>query len=169
MRSVPSESAKSLCPFDCSNGHGECPSWAQLLEGDPGSTSASQSEPSWIGIDAVLRCLCANTTSNDEPPEYAGRYCEASLAGINRGNLGPLRPGEWRAHQYNVGDGDPVKLSVELTVMPPVHCCSVLDPMSQCRSPGICTVHQRVKTTPPYVLRSKRFSSLHDATRADNS
>lgn len=112
------DSVRKLCPFDCSDDQGTCPDLDPNIVDDSESTAATKTISAWNGVDDQLRCKC-NTRKNREQPEYAGRFCQAVLEGVNFKPLVQLKPGEWRAHQFNVREGESETLSVQLTVPPP--------------------------------------------------
>jgi hypothetical protein len=115
IRAVPEGSTTKLCPFDC-NTRGTChslPDLFGLFEADAASGVAAPPQSAWVGVDDHLTCMC---DSANKGPQFTGRFCEANLTNFNA-QSGPLKPGKWRAHQYDVGEGEPAKLSVELTVL----------------------------------------------------
>lgn len=130
MRSAPAESMQNMCPFDCSDGQGECGDLL-TLQGGTESTTNAQIESMWISLDEQQqRCTC-NMTGSSNILENAGRFCEADLLSVFDGNNAEsLQPGSWRAHQYIIGDkvsdSNPEKLSVDLTVLPFSFCSSSL-------------------------------------------
>lgn len=115
IRSVSPESFETPCPFECTNGQGNClEDWSMLLTVDPETLPKPPTEPSWRNIDDQLRCTCETTTGLTA--EHTGRFCEAPLSNVDTQNDSPLQPGEWRAHRFNVDDLNPTDLNVELTV-----------------------------------------------------
>ena len=113
VRTVATGSDQNLCPFDCSD-HGSCPGLRASSEVEEDATTATQAQPTWSSIDDAVRCTCAE--EGEEQSQYTGRFCEATLSGVNPRNRIQLDPGEWQAHQFDVKENS-AALSIELTVL----------------------------------------------------